>query len=151
MKVTDKVSVDDACVYKLQESLLSGVFLLCDDGVFSSLSQLKCCGFTNYTDFVGSNFEKENGGSLPPSCCRTNIPPCSLGEAELSAVQVRWKTPLQFKTTMVQTQVHRYSRMLHLVFHITRGRNSCVKNERTELEREVQTLLAFSVLHSCQS
>ncbi|KAF3835561.1 hypothetical protein F7725_028119 [Dissostichus mawsoni] len=27
---------------------------------------LKCCGFNNYTDFVGSKFEEENGGSLPP-------------------------------------------------------------------------------------
>lgn len=70
-------------------------FLKCSPAVFSSLSQLKCCGFTNYTDFVGSTFEKENGGNLPPSCCWTNSAPCTLGVAERSAVKVRWKTPLQ--------------------------------------------------------
>lgn len=55
----------------------------------SSLSQLKCCGFTNYTDFVGSKFEADNGGGLPPSCCWTNSTPCSSAEAERSNVQVR--------------------------------------------------------------
>nr|XP_043900689.1 tetraspanin-1 isoform X2 [Solea senegalensis] len=53
----------------------------------TTMTELRCCGFTNYTDFLGSNFEKENGGSLPPSCCWTNNAPCSPGEAERSAVQ----------------------------------------------------------------
>ncbi|XP_041792000.1 tetraspanin-1 isoform X2 [Chelmon rostratus] len=53
----------------------------------STMTELKCCGFTNFTDFVGSEFEKENGGSLPPSCCRTNSAPCRSDEAEQSAVQ----------------------------------------------------------------
>lgn len=56
---------------------------------FSSSFQLKCCGFTNYTDFMGSKFEKENQGNLPPSCCWTNSSPCRPGEAQRSNVQVR--------------------------------------------------------------
>lgn len=55
----------------------------------SSSFQLKCCGFTNYTDFVGSKFGKENQGNLPPSCCWTNSSPCRPGEAQRSNVQVR--------------------------------------------------------------
>ncbi|XP_023284597.1 tetraspanin-1 isoform X2 [Seriola lalandi dorsalis] len=53
----------------------------------TTMNELKCCGFTNYTDFVGSKFEKENAGSLPPSCCWTNSTQCSQDEAERSAVQ----------------------------------------------------------------
>ncbi|XP_070817598.1 tetraspanin-1 [Chaetodon trifascialis] len=53
----------------------------------STMTELKCCGFTNFTDFVGSEFEKENGGSLPPSCCWTHSAPCTPAEAERSAVQ----------------------------------------------------------------
>uniref|UniRef100_A0A667YXZ0 Tetraspanin n=1 Tax=Myripristis murdjan TaxID=586833 RepID=A0A667YXZ0_9TELE len=41
---------------------------------------LKCCGFTNYTDFVGSEFAAESGGSLPPICCQLNSFPCSTEE-----------------------------------------------------------------------
>uniref|UniRef100_A0A3Q1FWM9 Tetraspanin n=1 Tax=Acanthochromis polyacanthus TaxID=80966 RepID=A0A3Q1FWM9_9TELE len=52
-----------------------------------TMIELQCCGFSNYTDFVGSKFEKENGSSLPPSCCWTNSLPCSLAEAEHSTVQ----------------------------------------------------------------
>ncbi|XP_035509873.1 tetraspanin-1 [Morone saxatilis] len=61
----------------------------------TTMTELKCCGFTNYTDFVGSNFEKENGGSLPPSCCWTNSAPCSSAEAERSAVQGCFKQILE--------------------------------------------------------
>uniref|UniRef100_A0AAQ5ZTC7 Tetraspanin n=1 Tax=Amphiprion ocellaris TaxID=80972 RepID=A0AAQ5ZTC7_AMPOC len=49
----------------------------------TTMIELQCCGFSNYSDFVGSQFEKENGSSLPPSCCWTNSLPCSLAEAEL--------------------------------------------------------------------
>lgn len=83
----------------IQKKLFAGVFLLCDDDVFSALIQLKCCGFTNFTDFVGSEFEKENGGGLPPSCCRTNSAPCRSDEAEQSAVQVRWKLKKHLQST----------------------------------------------------
>lgn len=63
----------------------------------SSSFQLKCCGFTNYKDFVGSKFEKENQGNLPPSCCWTNSPPCRPGEAQRSNVQVRKQRILWLK------------------------------------------------------
>uniref|UniRef100_A0A3Q3WV34 Uncharacterized protein n=1 Tax=Mola mola TaxID=94237 RepID=A0A3Q3WV34_MOLML len=48
----------------------------------TTMTEQKCCGFDNYTDFVGSKFEEDNGGSMPPSCCWTSSSPCSLGEAE---------------------------------------------------------------------
>lgn len=60
-----------------------------DEGVFLLLSQLRCCGFINYTDFVGSKFENETKGSLPFSCCWTNSTTCSRDEAQSSGVQVR--------------------------------------------------------------
>ncbi|XP_053287496.1 tetraspanin-1 [Pleuronectes platessa] len=53
----------------------------------TTMTELKCCGFTNYTDFLGSSFEKQTGGSLPPDCCRARSAPCSPGEAERSNVQ----------------------------------------------------------------
>ncbi|KAF3690474.1 Tetraspanin-1 [Channa argus] len=59
------------------------------------LLTLRCCGFTNYTDFVGSTFEKENGGVLPSSCCRTNSTTCSRDDAALSGVQGCCKLILQ--------------------------------------------------------
>ncbi|XP_037626316.1 tetraspanin-1 [Sebastes umbrosus] len=52
----------------------------------TTMTELKCCGFTNHTDFVGSEFEKEHGGHLPSSCCWTNSAPCSPDEAERNAV-----------------------------------------------------------------
>nr|XP_057929596.1 tetraspanin-1 [Doryrhamphus excisus]XP_057929597.1 tetraspanin-1 [Doryrhamphus excisus] len=52
----------------------------------TTMTEMKCCGFSNYTDFVGSNFEKENGG-LPQSCCLANIAACSPEAAGQSAVQ----------------------------------------------------------------
>ncbi|XP_044055260.1 tetraspanin-1 [Siniperca chuatsi] len=61
----------------------------------TTMTELKCCGFTNYTDFVGSKFEKENGGNLPPSCCGTNSAACSSDEAERSAVPGCFKDILE--------------------------------------------------------
>ncbi|XP_054646160.1 tetraspanin-1 [Dunckerocampus dactyliophorus] len=52
----------------------------------TTMTEMECCGFTNYTDFVGSNFEKENGG-LPQSCCLANLLPCSPEAAYQSSVQ----------------------------------------------------------------
>ncbi|XP_054916149.1 tetraspanin-1 [Poeciliopsis prolifica] len=51
-----------------------------------TMAELKCCGFSNYTDFLGSEVE-QNGTGLPPSCCSTNIAPCSPAEAARSPVQ----------------------------------------------------------------
>ncbi|XP_054458804.1 tetraspanin-1 [Anoplopoma fimbria] len=61
----------------------------------TTMTEVECCGFTNYTDFLGSKFEKENGGSLPPSCCWTSSAPCSPYKAERSAVQGCFKHVLE--------------------------------------------------------
>ncbi|XP_007569413.2 tetraspanin-1 [Poecilia formosa] len=53
----------------------------------ATMAELKCCGFSNYTDFLGSELEERNGTGLPPSCCSTNIAPCSPAEAARSPVQ----------------------------------------------------------------
>ncbi|KAL3976902.1 cysteine and histidine-rich domain-containing protein 1 [Sarotherodon galilaeus] len=53
----------------------------------STMTQLHCCGFSNYTDFMGSNFENATGGSLPSICCRTNNNTCTPAQAEYSNVQ----------------------------------------------------------------
>lgn len=53
--------------------------------------QLNCCGFNNFSDFIGSSFTEQNGDLLPPSCCWTHSAPCSPAQAERSNVQVRWK------------------------------------------------------------
>jgi len=42
---------------------------------------------------VGSKFEEQNGGTLPPSCCWTSVAPCSPAEAERRPVEVKGKTP----------------------------------------------------------
>uniref|UniRef100_H3C1Q2 Tetraspanin n=1 Tax=Tetraodon nigroviridis TaxID=99883 RepID=H3C1Q2_TETNG len=61
----------------------------------TTMTELRCCGFTNYTDFVGSRFEKENQGNLPLSCCWTNSSPCRSGEAQRSKVQGCFKQILE--------------------------------------------------------
>uniref|UniRef100_A0A7N8Y879 Tetraspanin n=1 Tax=Mastacembelus armatus TaxID=205130 RepID=A0A7N8Y879_9TELE len=68
-------------------SITSLPILLCCTDVFSFLFQLRCCGVTNYTDFMGSKFEQQNGGMFPPSCCSTNVTSCSRNQAETSGVQ----------------------------------------------------------------
>uniref|UniRef100_A0A3Q3MHL6 Tetraspanin n=1 Tax=Mastacembelus armatus TaxID=205130 RepID=A0A3Q3MHL6_9TELE len=52
-----------------------------------TMTELRCCGVTNYTDFMGSKFEQQNGGMFPPSCCSTNVTSCSRNQAETSGVQ----------------------------------------------------------------
>ncbi|XP_045905774.1 tetraspanin-1 [Micropterus dolomieu] len=61
----------------------------------TTMTELNCCGLKNYKDFVGSKFEKESGGRLPPSCCRTKSSSCSSDEAGLSAVQGCFKDILE--------------------------------------------------------
>lgn len=53
----------------------------------TTMTEMSCCGFTNYTDFVGSKFEEMTEGHFPPSCCWTHSAPCSVEEAERSPVQ----------------------------------------------------------------
>ncbi|KAK5615687.1 hypothetical protein CRENBAI_023370 [Crenichthys baileyi] len=52
----------------------------------TTMTELKCCGFSNYTDFMGSELEDQNENGLPPSCC-LNIDPCSPAEAAHLPVQ----------------------------------------------------------------
>ncbi|KAK2543379.1 tetraspanin-1 [Columba livia] len=40
-----------------------------------TMNEVKCCGLTNYTDFTGSPWNKENNG-YPPACC-DNQSPCN--------------------------------------------------------------------------
>ncbi|XP_033478434.1 tetraspanin-1 isoform X2 [Epinephelus lanceolatus] len=61
----------------------------------TTMTELKCCGFTNYTDFVDSKFVQENGGSLPPTCCWNYSAPCSPDEAERSTVPGCFKNILE--------------------------------------------------------
>lgn len=54
--------------------------------------QLKCCGFTNYTDFDDSPYVKENN-VFPPYCCLdrdngTFVEPCTSVEAQNQKVEV---------------------------------------------------------------
>ncbi|XP_075340634.1 tetraspanin-1 [Odontesthes bonariensis] len=53
----------------------------------TTMTELRCCGFSSYVDFVGSKFEEQNGGSLPPACCWTGVAPCSPAEAERRPVE----------------------------------------------------------------
>ncbi|KAJ8367125.1 hypothetical protein AAFF_G00330870 [Aldrovandia affinis] len=53
----------------------------------TTMSELKCCGFTNYTDFTDSYYYKQHGDSYPPTCCRIRSFNCSQESAQSSDVQ----------------------------------------------------------------
>ncbi|KAM9761962.1 tetraspanin-1 [Menidia menidia] len=53
----------------------------------ATMTQMSCCGFSNYTDFLGSRFEEQSGGSLPASCCHANASLCMAAEAGRRPVQ----------------------------------------------------------------
>ncbi|XP_024278555.2 tetraspanin-1 isoform X2 [Oncorhynchus tshawytscha] len=53
----------------------------------STMTELNCCGFTNYTDFTDSYYSEQSEGSYPPSCCQLDTAPCSQQQAWHSAVQ----------------------------------------------------------------
>ncbi|XP_072294984.1 tetraspanin-1 [Eucyclogobius newberryi] len=53
----------------------------------TTMTELSCCGFTNFTDFEGSKFEKMTQGHFPLSCCSTESASCSREEAQQSNVQ----------------------------------------------------------------
>ncbi|XP_069508985.1 tetraspanin-16 [Ambystoma mexicanum] len=46
----------------------------------TTMNELKCCGFRNYTDFNDSTFYRETG-RLPPACC-TNKDPCNMDSVD---------------------------------------------------------------------
>uniref|UniRef100_A0A3B3DLV3 Tetraspanin n=1 Tax=Oryzias melastigma TaxID=30732 RepID=A0A3B3DLV3_ORYME len=64
----------------------------------TTMTKMNCCGFFNYTDFLGSRFEAQNQGNLPPSCCMTDIGPCSRAEAERRQVKGCYEVILQSLT-----------------------------------------------------
>uniref|UniRef100_A0A672L5B4 Tetraspanin n=1 Tax=Sinocyclocheilus grahami TaxID=75366 RepID=A0A672L5B4_SINGR len=51
----------------------------------STMSELKCCGYNNYTDFMGSPFES-TASFYPVTCCRSSSGPCNENEAKRSVV-----------------------------------------------------------------
>lgn len=57
----------------------------------STMAGLKCCGFTNYTDFEGSPYVRKNG-TFPPYCCYDSVnnlfmEPCNNFTAHNMSVQ----------------------------------------------------------------
>ncbi|XP_033820636.1 tetraspanin-1 [Periophthalmus magnuspinnatus] len=64
----------------------------------STMNQLSCCGFINYTDFEGSKFVAMTRGHFPQSCCWTQSAPCSAEEAQRSKVQGCFRQILQSLT-----------------------------------------------------
>uniref|UniRef100_H3C0H6 Tetraspanin n=1 Tax=Tetraodon nigroviridis TaxID=99883 RepID=H3C0H6_TETNG len=54
----------------------------------STMEQLDCCGFMNYTDFTGSPYYTSQGGIYPQYCCNVTISafPCNGTDAQLSRV-----------------------------------------------------------------
>ncbi|XP_038152002.1 tetraspanin-1 [Cyprinodon tularosa] len=52
----------------------------------ATMTELKCCGYSNFTDFMGSEFEEQSGNVLPATCC-INSDPCSPTEAARLPVQ----------------------------------------------------------------
>lgn len=53
----------------------------------TTMSELKCCGFTNYTDFTDSYYFNEHGNTYPPFCCNTTAVVCNEVDASNSKVQ----------------------------------------------------------------
>uniref|UniRef100_A0A673FS27 Tetraspanin 34 n=1 Tax=Sinocyclocheilus rhinocerous TaxID=307959 RepID=A0A673FS27_9TELE len=51
----------------------------------STMSELKCCGYNNYSDFMGSPFES-TASLYPVTCCRSSSGPCNENEAKRSVV-----------------------------------------------------------------
>ncbi|KAL4656014.1 tetraspanin-1-like [Arapaima gigas] len=58
----------------------------------TTMTELKCCGFSNYTDFSHSNYVKQNQ-TFPPPCCNGTTP-CSKALAQKSNIHVRIDSPL---------------------------------------------------------
>ncbi|XP_032884542.1 tetraspanin-1 [Amblyraja radiata] len=51
----------------------------------TTMSELKCCGFTNYTDFSDSYYFNNNNKTYPPFCCNATI--CTETAAIQSQIQ----------------------------------------------------------------
>ncbi|KPP71302.1 tetraspanin-1-like [Scleropages formosus] len=55
-----------------------------------TMTELKCCGFSNYTDFNNSSYLKQHSGTYPPTCCNSTAP-CEVQLAQKSKVQGCYK------------------------------------------------------------
>uniref|UniRef100_A0A8B9KIC4 Tetraspanin-1 n=1 Tax=Astyanax mexicanus TaxID=7994 RepID=A0A8B9KIC4_ASTMX len=55
----------------------------------TTMTELHCCGFTNYTDFNDSYYYEENDGLYPPTCCTITEFLCDMNGALNSKIQVR--------------------------------------------------------------
>lgn len=54
----------------------------------TTMTELKCCGFANYTDFTGSYYMQNHGNSYPPQCCNSNVTStCTSDQAAVANVQ----------------------------------------------------------------
>ncbi|XP_076132168.1 tetraspanin-1 [Alosa pseudoharengus] len=54
----------------------------------TTMTELKCCGFTNYTDFHDSYYYNHNAQNYPPACCTiSSSNPCSNTTAKYSEIQ----------------------------------------------------------------
>nr|XP_033772876.1 tetraspanin-1 [Geotrypetes seraphini] len=54
----------------------------------STMGELKCCGFNNFSDFNNSFYSKQNNGAYPKYCCNTTVvSSCTWSEAFESNVQ----------------------------------------------------------------
>ncbi|XP_041091785.1 tetraspanin-1-like [Polyodon spathula] len=60
----------------------------------TTMKQLKCCGFNNYTDFTSSPFRNYTG-NYPEQCCKS-MANCTLSEAEKSKIDGCYKAILDF-------------------------------------------------------
>ncbi|XP_046871472.1 tetraspanin-1-like isoform X2 [Hypomesus transpacificus] len=52
----------------------------------STMTQLKCCGYRNYTDFDGSPFLSSTGNIYPETCCNSTSLTCNEGTAAMSEI-----------------------------------------------------------------
>ncbi|KAG9277290.1 tetraspanin-1 [Astyanax mexicanus] len=53
----------------------------------TTMTELHCCGFTNYTDFNDSYYYEENDGLYPPTCCTITEFLCDMNGALNSKIQ----------------------------------------------------------------
>uniref|UniRef100_A0A8C8RC59 Tetraspanin n=1 Tax=Pelusios castaneus TaxID=367368 RepID=A0A8C8RC59_9SAUR len=52
-----------------------------------TMSQFKCCGLMNYTDFTDSYYTKQHNNLYPPFCCHNTTSQCTLAAVETSNIQ----------------------------------------------------------------
>uniref|UniRef100_A0A1A8RUF8 Tetraspanin n=1 Tax=Nothobranchius rachovii TaxID=451742 RepID=A0A1A8RUF8_9TELE len=64
----------------------------------ATMEEFKCCGYRNYTDFIGSPFYHVHSGELyPPNCCWANVTvgDCKTDKAEAAMVEGCFKKFLE--------------------------------------------------------